>query len=69
MNEDKKISLLQSVGVKIFSGYFIMVLVGIGIGIGIKTSTTLTAIAVGIAIILGVIFVVTTLGKNNYTTT
>ncbi|MBN7573194.1 methyl-accepting chemotaxis protein [Clostridium sp. 2-1] len=63
MNEDKKISLLQSVGVKIFSGYFIMVLVGIGIGIGIKTSTTLTAIAVGIAIILGVIFVVTTLGK------
>ncbi|NRT37552.1 methyl-accepting chemotaxis protein [Clostridium beijerinckii] len=63
MNEDKKISLLQSVGVKIFSGYFIMVLVGIGIGIGIKTSTMLTAIAVGIAIILGVIFVVTTLGK------
>ncbi|CUU50814.1 methyl-accepting chemotaxis protein [Clostridium beijerinckii] len=63
MNEDKKISLLQSVGVKIFSGYFIMVLVGIGIGIGIKTSTALTVIAVGIAIILGVIFVVTTLGK------
>ncbi|ABR36898.1 MULTISPECIES: methyl-accepting chemotaxis protein [Clostridium] len=63
MNEDKKISLLQSVGVKIFSGYFIMALVGIGIGIGIKTSTTLTAIAVGIAVILGGVFVVTTLGK------
>jgi len=63
MNEDKKISLLQSVGVKIFSGYLIMALMGIGIGIGIKTSTTLTIIAVGISIVLGVIFVVTTLGK------